>query len=100
MHINSYTYIKSCAVAGLATQVASGPVTLKRITFNVATEVSVGIIDGITGSTVNVGLIGGKTANNQQTQAYEYDIRLGTGLRVITTGVTTIKPDITVVWEI
>ena len=96
---NSYYNIKTCSVAGVATQVSSEPCVLKAIIMNVATAFTVGIVDGTSGSTANVGTI----YKNATTGSYLYNCQLNAGLRIITTGgsVSNIdtKPSITVVYR-
>lgn len=101
---NSFTRISSLSVAGLATQISSVPTTLVRVIVNVATTVAVGLIDGTSGTTANLGtlFITGALGSNALTSkvgSIDYEVTLGTGLRVITKGATNIKPDITVVWR-
>jgi hypothetical protein len=95
MTSNTYTYIATCTVAGVATTVSSSACTLKRIVMNVSTNVVVGIIDNTSGTTINVG----KIYKNPVQNVFNYDLRCGAGLIITTTGATTIKPDITVVWN-
>lgn len=92
---NSYAYIKTCSVAGVTTAVTTDAAVLKAIIVNVSSLYTVGIVDNTTGSTVNVGKIG-KSAT---TGSYLYNVRCGGGIRIVTTGATTIIPDITVVYR-
>ena len=92
---NSKTHIATVAVAGAATQVVSGSAVLERIVVNVSSLYTVGVIDGTTGSTVNVAQIG-KSAT---TGSYEFGCVMANGIRIITTGALTINPSITVIWR-
>lgn len=92
---NTHTNITSLAVAGLATQVATGPSILEAIIVNVSSLYTVALIDNTSGSTIT----NGKIYKSATTGTYRYNGRFANGIRIITTGATTIKPDITVVWR-
>jgi hypothetical protein len=100
MQSNSYTYITTIAVAGAVTSVSSDACTLKRIIVgDVATAYTIGIVNNITGSTVNVGTIKTVASTGTTSKSYNFDCRLGSGLRIVTTGAVTTQPYITVVWN-
>ena len=82
-----YTYISTATT----TQVSSGPTRLIRIIVNTTAAGTIGIIDGTSGSTVNVASIAASPAIGS---VFYYGIRLTTGLRIITAAAS----DITVVW--
>lgn len=69
------TYITTAAT----TQILTGQGSLVRITINKATTGAVTIIDGISGSTANIGVIAASTA----AQTLEYGVRVVTGIRII-----------------
>jgi len=96
--INSYTRITTIATAGAVTQVVTGQAILERIIVGATTAVIVGVIDNTSGTTVNVNKIGSRT-NGAIANTYWYGVQVGTGIRIITTGATTVAPDITVVWR-
>lgn len=73
-------------------QVNTGPCRLIRVVVNTAVDGSINLIDGISGSTTNVGLIATVAADSQS--PYYYGCKLNTGLRVIMTG----NSDITIIW--
>jgi hypothetical protein len=95
---NNYTYISTCAVAGLATQVMTGAGVLKGIFIPPAlvTNYTVGIIDNTSGSTVNLANITSSTTN--QVNAL-LNCAVGKGIRVITTGGVHQTVSVTVVWR-
>jgi hypothetical protein len=96
MQFYSKTIISTCSVAGVATQVATGPTTLHKIIYNVSTAVTAGLIDGTSGTTVNAGLIGKNPVSN----TFDYgSTQFANGLRIVTSGATTINPSITVIWS-
>lgn len=92
---NSPTRIKTCSVAGVATQVFSGPGTLERIVNNTSTQWTIGIVDGTAGATITTALI----AKGSSSGNYDFNCKIANGLRIITTGAATINPDATVVWR-
>lgn len=80
-----YTYITSATT----TQVLTGQGVLVRIVINKATTGAVSIIDDITGSTVNIGVIAASTP----AQSIEYGVFCVKGIRIINAS----TEDITVV---
>lgn len=84
---NQYEYISTATT----TQVATGPVILKKIVVNTTAAGAIGIIDGTTGTTVNVGELKSSVVEGE----YEYNIQLSEGLRIVTAAAS----DITVVYQ-
>lgn len=82
-----YAYISSATT----TQVSTGRCKLIAIVVNTTAAGTIGIIDGASGSTVNVGQL--KTSVAEGT--YHYGITLSQGLRIITGA----GSDITVVYS-
>lgn len=82
-----YTYISSATT----TQVATGLVKLHYIVVNETAAGTIGIIDNITGTTVNVGQLKASVAEG----TYRYDITCGVGLRIVTGAAS----NITVCWS-
>lgn len=70
-----YTYITSATT----TQVLAGQGALVRIVINKATTGAISIIDGISGSTVNIGTIAAGTP----AQSIDYGIQVVSGIRII-----------------
>ena len=91
----SKTHITTHSAAGVATQIATGPAFLKSITINIATDSICAVIDGTSGSTANVARI--KNVNDEVT--LHYDCIMATGIRIVTTGSSTISPSYTVTWS-
>jgi hypothetical protein len=91
---NNYYYIKSNYAAGY--EITTTPCVLKSIIVNVSSLYTVGIVDATSGTTVNVG----KIAKSATTGSYLYNCVIGSGLRVVVTGASTITPDITVVYRV
>lgn len=81
-----YTYIATATT----TQVATGNCRLIRVVVNTTAAGAISIIDGTSGSTVNVASLKASIVEG----SYDFGIKLTTGLRVITAGAS----DITVVW--
>lgn len=88
---NEYTNIKGATT----TQVYTGACTLERIIVNTATAGTIGIIDGTSGTTVNVGTIT-PGASQLGVGTYWYGVTCGLGIRIVTSA----SPDITVVWRV
>lgn len=86
--VGSYekTYISSATT----TQVFTGPGTLHAIVINTTAAGTIGIIDGTSGTTVNVGQI----VASAGVGVYEYNIIMKTGCRIVTGAAS----DITVTW--
>lgn len=80
-----YTYI----TAGATTQILTGQGALVRISINKVTTGTITIIDGISGSTANIGVIAASTP----AQSIEYGIQVVNGIRIINAS----TEDITVV---
>lgn len=80
-----YTYITTATT----TQVFTGRGKLQAITINTPAAGTIGIIDGTTGTTVNVGLIAASS-----TGTFAYNNVISQGLRIVTGAAT----DITVTW--
>jgi hypothetical protein len=94
---NNYTLIATSYITGL--QVATGPTTLERVVVNTTSAWTVGFIDGTSGTTVNVGQLKSSIAEG----TYFYNLRLASGLRVVTsaTGMvdSTSAGNITIAWR-
>ena len=82
-----YTYINSATT----TQVFTGTGRLHYITVNTTAAGTIGIIDGTSGTTVNVGQLKASVAEG----TYRYDVAVGAGLRIVTGAAS----DITVCWS-
>ncbi len=80
-----YTYITTATT----TQVLTGQGSLVRIIVNTTAAGTIGLIDGTSGTTVNIGQL--KASIPEGT--YEFGIQLTSGLRIVTGGAS----DITVV---
>ena len=87
MNRNNYNYITT----GATTQVYTGPCVLERIVINTTAAGTIGIIDGTSGSTVNVGQIVASAAVGD----YEYNLAFKLGIRIVTGAAS----DITVVYR-
>jgi hypothetical protein len=89
MQINpaQYTYITT----NTTTQVATDPCILEAIVVNTTAAGTIGIIDGTTGTTVNVGSIVASITPGR----YEYGIAMGAGIRIVTAAAS----DITIIWS-
>jgi len=71
------------AASGLGqTQIFTGACTLESITVNLTSAWTIGIIDGTSGSTPNVGLLKASIAE----KTYTYNCRLANGLRIAYSG--------------
>ena len=81
------TYISSATT----TQVATGKCILEKIVVNTTVGSTIGIIDGTSGTTVNVGQLKASVVEG----VYEYGVAMKTGIRIVTGG----AGDITVVWQ-
>ncbi len=80
------------------TQVVIGPAILERITINVSSAYTIGVIDGTAGTTANVATI----YKSATTGPHDFNCAMANGIRIVTTqtAVTgTILPDITVVYR-
>lgn len=75
---NQYNYISTATT----TQVATGPVTLKKIILGETAAGAISIIDGTSGSTANVGVLKASIGEGE----YEFNVRLAAGLRIVTAG--------------
>jgi len=84
---NEKTYINTAAT----TQVASGPCYLEAIVVNTTTAATVGIIDGTSGTAVNVGQLVASAGVGR----YEYNCSMNSGIRVVTGG----AGNYTVIWR-
>ena len=82
-----YTYISSATT----TQVFTGRGILHYITVGTTAAGTTGVIDGISGTTVNVGLL----ASNIAEGTYRFDCEMSLGCRIITAAAS----KITVCWE-
>lgn len=76
MDKNQYSYISSATT----TQVATGPVTLKKIIVGETAAGSIKIIDGTSGTTTNVAELKASVVEGE----YEFNVRLAAGLRIVT----------------
>ena len=88
---NSYTNIVAAGGVG-QTQVVTGPAVLESITVNLTSAWTIGIIDGTSGSTPNVGLLKASVAE----KTYLYNLRVANGIRIAYSGH---GGDITVTWR-
>lgn len=84
---NSYSYITTATT----TQVYTGPCVLERIIVNATAAGTIGIVDGTSGTTVNVGQLKSSIAEG----SYTFDLFMKSGIRIVT-GSTS---DITVVYR-
>ncbi len=84
---NQYTHIST----NTTTQVFTGRGNLKAIVVNTTAAGTIGIIDGTSGSTVNVGSLKASVVEG----TYLYDCSISSGLRIITAA----SSDITVIWS-
>lgn len=84
---NEKTYISTATT----TQVATGPCILIGITVNTTAAGTIGIIDDITGTTVNVGQLKSSIAEG----TYAYNCIMKKGIRIVTGAAS----DITVLWK-
>lgn len=82
-----YTYISSATT----TQVYTGQGALIRIVVNTTAAGTIGIIDGTSGTTVNIGQLKASVAEGY----YDYGVQFVNGLRIVTGA----SSDITVVWS-
>ena len=89
MQINpaNYTYITTQTT----TQVVTGACTLVAIVVNTTAIGTIGIVDGTSGSTVNVGSMVASITPGR----YEYNISMSLGIRIVTAAAS----DITVIWS-
>lgn len=87
---NPDIYQKTYIASATTTQVFTGTGVLKAIVVNTTAAGTIGIIDGISGSTVNVGQLVASVVPG----TYEYNITIANGLRIVTGAAS----DITVVW--
>lgn len=83
----TYTRISTATT----TQVVTGTGTLVAIVVNTTAAGTIGLIDGTSGTTVNIGQIAASVAAG----TYTYNITFGAGLRIVTGAAS----DITVVWR-
>lgn len=82
---------KTYITTATTTQVASGPCVLQAIVINTTAAGTIGIIDGTSGTTVNVGSIVASAAVGR----YEYNCVMKEGIRIVTGAAS----DITVLWS-
>lgn len=87
---NNYTQLTTSYQTGL--QISTGQTILERITINLTTATTLGIIDGTSGVTIN----GPRFAANAVVGTYHYGIVLAKGLRVTAPAHL---GDITIVWR-
>lgn len=81
------TYISSATT----TQVCTGKCILEKIVVNTTAAGTIGIIDGTSGTTVNVGQLKSSVVEG----TYNYGIAMKSGIRIVTGA----SSDITVVWQ-
>lgn len=86
-NIAEKTYIASATT----TQVATGNCVLHAIVVNSTTAFQIGIIDGTSGTTANVGIMQASIPPG----TYEYNCVMKLGIRIVTLGAS----DITVIWS-
>lgn len=82
-----YAYISTATT----TQVKTGNGILRAIVVNTTAAGAISIIDGTSGSTVNIGSLKASVVEG----TYHYDLVFNAGLRIITAGAS----DITVIYE-
>lgn len=87
---NTREYQKTYISTGTTTQVATGKGVLQAITVNTTAAGTISIIDGTSGSTVNIGLLKASVVEG----TYWYNCVFANGLRIITGAAS----DITVTW--
>jgi hypothetical protein len=85
---NQKTYINTATTTQVAT---GGNCILVAIVVNTTAAGAIGIIDDITGTTVNVGQLKASVAEG----AYMYNCTMAKGIRIVTAAAS----DITVVWK-
>lgn len=81
MH-NNYAYISSATT----TQVRTGPGVLKSITIGETAAGAISIIDDVTGTTANMGVLKASIVEG----TYEFNIAFSKGLRIVTAGASKI----------
>lgn len=84
---NEKTYISTATT----TQVVSSPAILVGIVVNTTAAGTIGIIDGTSGTTVNVGQLKASVAEG----TYTYNCIMKSGIRIVTGAAS----DITVLWK-
>lgn len=87
---NNREYEKTYITTTTTTQVFSGRGTLQAITVNTSAAGTIGIIDGTTGTTVNVGQLKASVAEG----TYWFNCVMKAGCRIVTGA----NSDITVTW--
>ena len=87
-NINSYKYISTATT----TQVFTGACTLVAIVVNTSAAGTIGIIDGVSGTTVNVGQLKSSVAEG----TYKYQVTMAQGIRIVTGAAS----DITIVYRV
>lgn len=83
---NDYAYISTQTT----TQVYTGPCILKSIIVNTTAAGAIGIIDNITGTTVNIGQLKASVVEG----VYVYNVKMSKGIRIVTAAAS----DITVTY--
>ncbi len=86
MAFNNQEYLYKNITTGATTQVATGRGVLHSIVVNTTAAGTIKIIDGISGSTANIGTL--KISVGEGT--YLYDVVFSVGLRIITAGASDI----------
>lgn len=85
-------YSKAYIASATTTQVATGKCKLIRIIVNTTAAGTIGIIDDVAGTTVNVGQLAASITPG----SYEYGVTMAKGIRIVTGAAS----DITVVYSI
>jgi hypothetical protein len=85
-------YEKTYIASATTTQVNTGQCILHYIVVNSTAAGTIKIIDGVSGTTANVGILKSNVAEG----TYRYDCVMATGIRIVTASTS----DITVVWSI
>lgn len=88
---NTKQYQYTNITSGATTQVATGQGVLHSIVVNTTAAGTIKIIDGISGTTANVGTLKSSVAEG----TYIYDVTFSAGLRIVTGAAS----DITVCWS-
>ena len=89
--LDTRDYEKTYISSNTSTQVFIGKGTLRAIVVGTTAAGAIGIIDGIGGTTVNVGELKSSIVEG----TYEFNVSMGLGCRIVTAS----SPKITIVWE-
>lgn len=89
--MNNGNYSYSNIASATTTQVSTGPRTLVAITVNTTSVGAISIIDGVSGTTANIGTLKASIAEG----TYWYNVAIRDGIRIVTAGAS----DITVIYK-